>query len=63
MTIERVKRASEIRGIYFNGNKCWLNSMVGIGYSCDLPTGGFLQADTLYGLYRMIMQYPKKERR
>ena len=63
MTIERVIRTADIRGIYFNSKKQWQNSMVGVGYSCYLPTGGFIQADTLYGLYKMIKRYPKKERR
>ena len=60
MKIERVKRAAELRGIYFTGTKRWLNSMVGYGYEFFTPDGrGFFQSDTLYGAYRKIMEYPK----
>ena len=59
MTIKRVQNSAYIRGIYFDGRKQWLNNMVGFGYSVYLPTGGFLQADSLQGLYNMILKYPK----
>lgn len=60
MTIERVQRAAELRGIYFSGEKKWLNSTVGYGYEIHSPSGwNFFQADTLEGIYRKIMEYPK----
>lgn len=63
MTIERVQRAAELRGIYFSGEKKWLNSTVGYGYEIYSPNGyGFFQADTLEGLYRYIMRFRKVEK-
>lgn len=60
MTIERVKKAAYCRGIFFNGEKKWRNSTVGYGYEIYTPDGrGFCQADTLGGIYRIIMSYPK----
>ena len=60
MTAKRVERAAEIRGIYFDGEKRWLNSTVGYGYDFYTPDGrGFFQSDTLDGAYRQIMTYPK----
>ena len=46
MTIERVKRAAELRSIYFDGIKKWRNSTVGYGYEVLTPKG-FIQADTI----------------
>lgn len=60
MTIERVKRAAELRGIYFSGEKKWLNNTVGYGYEFFTPNGyGFYQADTLVGVYRAVMRFKK----
>lgn len=60
MTIERVRRAAELRGIYFSGEKKWRNSTVGYGYEFYTPNGyGFFQSDTLEGTYRAIMRYKK----
>ena len=59
MTKEKVRRAAELRGIYFDGVKKWRNSMVGYGYEINLLDGGFMQADTLDGIYRTIMKYNK----
>lgn len=62
MTTKRVERAAEIRGIYFNPTRHWINSMVGYGYEFYTPDGrGFFQADTLNGVYRKIMTYPRKK--
>lgn len=63
MTIERVQKAAEIRGIYFDGEKKWRNSTVGYAYEVFSPNGyGFFQADTLEGLYRYIMRFRKVEK-
>lgn len=59
MTAEKVIRAATLRGMFFNGRKEWQNSFIGYGYSMYTIGGGFLQADTLTGLYKMIMKYPK----
>lgn len=60
MTIQRCKDAAYIRGIYFSGEKKWLNSMVGYGYEFFAPNGyGFRQSDTLEGSYRQIMEFPR----
>lgn len=60
MTIKRVQRAAALRGIYFNGKRKFLNNMVGYGYEVTTPSGwSYRQADTLDGLYRMIMEFPK----
>lgn len=60
MTVERCKRAAELRGIYFTGERKWLNTQVGYGYEFFTPSGGgFRQADTLAGSYRQIMEFPR----
>lgn len=60
MKTERVIRAAEIRGIYFDGTRRWLNSMVGYGYEFYTHNGrGFFQSDTLIGAYNEIMKYSK----
>lgn len=60
MTIERIQQAAWIRGIYFSGQKQWLNNMVGYGYGFYVPNGvRWCMCQTLDGAYRMIMQYPK----
>ena len=59
MTVKRVQAAAELRGIYFNGVRQWLNNTVGYGYYFRSPSGGLNQADTLSGIYRQIMKYPK----
>lgn len=62
MSTKKVKRAAQLRGIYFDGEKLWRNSMVGYAYEIYTPTGrGFFQSDTLDGLYREIMQYDKRK--
>ena len=59
MTIKRVKRAAELRGIRFDGKKTWRNNTVGYVYEVFPPGGrGFFQADTLEGMYRYIMEFP-----
>ena len=58
MTIKRVREAAYIRGIYFDGEKRFLNCCVGYGY--EVMTGkGFFQADTLEGIYKYLMTFPK----
>jgi len=53
MTIERVKQAAWLRGMHFN-------CVVGTAYEVFTPDGrGFISSDTLAGMYRMIMKYPK----
>lgn len=59
MTVKRVLKAAEIRGIYLNPKKQWINNFIGYGYSFYSPYGGLNQADTLNGIYRQIMKYPK----
>lgn len=60
MTKKRVQRAAELRGIYFDGERKWLNTMVGYGYECFSRSGyRFLQADTLGGMYKLIMRERK----
>ena len=61
MTIKRVQRACAIRGIWFDGIRRWQNNVIGYGYSVNIPTGGFRQADTLDGLYKAIKELPKIE--
>lgn len=61
MTIKRVQHAAALRGIRFNGNKQFLNSIIGFGYYTYAPGGALLQADTLAGLYTLIMNYPRIE--
>lgn len=58
MTIKRVQKAAEVRGMYFDGIKKWQNEMVGYGYGLRSPRG-YLQADTIQGLYEMVMSFPK----
>ena len=60
MTIKRVQAAAWLRGIYFDGEKKFRNSMIGYAYEFYTPNGrGFFQSDTLTGVYRKIMEYPK----
>lgn len=60
MTIKTVKAAAACRGIFFDGLKTWQNNIVGFGYFVFIPGGrGFIQADTLSGLYKRILEYPK----
>jgi hypothetical protein len=60
MTIKRVKQAAYLRGIYFNGEKKFRNTFIGVAYEIYTPGGrGFFQADTLEGLYKEIMKYNK----
>lgn len=60
MQTKQVIRAAELRGIYFDGKRKWQNSMVGYGYSFFTPNGiGFRQADTLNGIYQMIMEFER----
>jgi hypothetical protein len=60
MTIKRVKQAAACRGIYFSGERKWLNNTVGYGYEFYTPNGcGFRQADTLNGSYIQIMEFPR----
>ncbi len=62
MTRAQVIRAAELRGIYFIAEKKWLNNTVGYGYEFFTPNGtGFRQADTLHGIYRSIMEFPKEK--
>lgn len=59
MTIKRVQRAAEIRGIYFDGIKKFRNSTIGVGYEIFTPNGrGFFQTDNLDSMYREIKKYP-----
>ena len=58
MTIDRVRAAAWRRGIYFDGEKRFRNTMIGCAYEIYTPSGSFYQSDTLTGLYRKIMQYP-----
>ena len=56
MTIKRVQAAAACRGIYFSGDRD------GMWYNCFIPWelgGGHLQADTLQGMYKMIMKRKK----
>lgn len=60
MTIRRVKEAAWLRGIYFDGEKRWLNNTVGYGYEIFSPNGtGFMQADTLDGIYKYVMKFER----
>ena len=61
MKIERVQQAAYLRGIFFDGVKTWRNSMSGYAYEIYLPGKGFLQADTLQGIYKAVMKYEKRE--
>ena len=61
MTIQRVKRAAKLRGIYYEGKRKWLNNTVGYGYEFSTPNGtGFRQSSTLAGSYRQVMEFPKE---
>ena len=59
MTIERVKKAAAIRGMRFDGKKRFINNLMGFGYFVQVSTGAFLEADTLSGLYSLILKYPR----
>lgn len=59
MTIKRVQRAAELRGMYFDGIKKWVNSCIGYGYEIYTPNG-FSQADTLDGIYKFVMRFEKE---
>lgn len=60
MKIERVKKAAELRGIYFEGRRRWRNNTVGNAYEITTPNGrGFFQSDTLEGIYREVMKYER----
>lgn len=61
MTIKRVKKAATLRGMRFNGKKLFINNIIGVGYYVYPPHGATLQADTLTGLYSLIMKYPRIE--
>lgn len=62
MTITRVQRAAVLRGIRFSGKKKFRNTWAGYAYEVYSPNGRrFLQADTLDGIYRFVMEFPKKE--
>ncbi len=64
MTKARCRQAAECRGIYWEGERKWLNSMVGYGYEFFTPNGGeFRQAGTLEGSYKQIMEFPRLRRR
>ena len=64
MNTKTVKAAAAARGIFFDGLKTWQNNVVGFGYFVFTPGGrGFIQADTLSGLYKRILEYPKIKRR
>lgn len=58
MNTKRVTQACNCRNIYFNGKKEWLNNIIGYGYEVLTPYG-HLQADTLQGLYDMVMKIEK----
>ena len=60
MTKARCIHAAALRGIWFDGEKKWLNSLVGYGYQCWSPNGTQLfQSNTLAGIYRFIMEFEK----
>ena len=59
MTIKRIQRVAEIRGIYFDRIKKYRNNTVGVGYKIFTPDGrGFFQTNNLDSLYREIKKYP-----
>lgn len=61
MTFKRASRAAELRGLHLHP-KAWCNDMVGYGY--EVYVGGWtgwMYADTLEGIYRLIMRYPRIE--
>lgn len=60
MTINRVQRAAELRGLFFDGCKRWINSGIGYGYTILTPRG-FYSADRLEAIYRRVMEYPRIE--
>ena len=60
MTIKRCQKAAALRGIYFRGERKWLNTQVGYGYEFFTPNGcGFRQSNTLDGAYKQIIEFPK----
>ena len=61
MTIKRVQRAADLRGLFFDGCKRWINSGIGYGYTILTPRGYF-SADRLEAVYRHVMEYPRVER-
>lgn len=62
MTVIRVKKAANARGMRFSGEKKFRNSWAGISYEIFSPDGRrFLQADTLDGIYRFVMEFPKRK--
>ena len=62
MNTERVKRAATIRGMKFSGEKKFRNSWAGVSYEIFSPDGRrFLQADTLDGIYRFVMEFSKRK--
>lgn len=58
MTIKRVAAAAACRGCYFSGMK---DGMFYIMFLDNAPVrfGSYFQADTLQGMYNMIMRLPK----
>lgn len=69
MTFKRASRAAELRGFILHP-KAWCNNMVGYGYELwadfNLCNDGnvyyrHICADTLDGVYREIMRYPRIE--
>ena len=62
MTVSQVKKAAALRGMRFSGEKKFRNSLAGISYEIFSPDGReFLQADTLDGIYRFVMEFPKRK--
>lgn len=60
MTVTRVKQAAALRGIKFTGEKKFRNTWAGVAYEVDSPNGrNFVQSDTLDGVYKFVMQFPK----
>ena len=56
MTTKRVQNAAAARGVFFDG-KATPNGWT--RYQVFSPSGcGFLQSDTLDGLYRLLQRYP-----
>ena len=59
MTIKRVQKVAEIRGIYFDGIKKWCNNAIGYAYEFFIPHGrGFYQCETLMDAYKEIKEFP-----
>ena len=65
MTVKRVQAAARARGLYFDGERKWINSMIGYGYEIYVGDSkfGWLHADTLNGLYDMLQQFPRLSNR